>query len=148
MAVVRFSPTRSSLDTTKIRGNGQDAGKMLLSIEARIGELLPSEEETRKTGAPGGAHRTLPDEFGDNKNVRRHRAAQARTIARHPEAVAFADVCKKPRLGPVRELPNNVNQALPGRARGWDSRPTHWWSRAPQARSLSSAGDACTDDNS
>ena len=63
--------------------DGQDAGKMLLQIEARIGEILPSVEETRRTGAGGHGvgHRTLPDEFGDNDRQRRHKARTARTIA-------------------------------------------------------------------
>jgi len=70
--------------------DGQDAGRMLLTIEARIGQLLPDEEEARKThgGKSSGHHRTLPDEFGDDAQHRKYRARQARTIARHPEAVA------------------------------------------------------------
>ena len=56
---------------------------MLLQIEARIGELLPPAEETRKTGDGGHwvGHRTLPDEFGDDERQRKHKAHTARTIA-------------------------------------------------------------------
>lgn len=69
--------------------DGQEAGTMLLAIEARIGELLPSEEEAMKThgGKLSGYHRTLPDEFGDDERHRKYRSHIARAIARHPEAV-------------------------------------------------------------
>ncbi len=33
--------------------DGQEAGEMLLDIEARIGELLPPREEALKTASPG-----------------------------------------------------------------------------------------------
>jgi len=55
--------------------DGQEAGEMLLDIEARIGELLPSAEEAIKTPV------TRPTGIGH------HRAIQARAIKNHPEIV-------------------------------------------------------------
>ncbi len=55
--------------------DGQDAGEMLLDIEARIGELLPSPEEAIKTPV------TRPT------GITHHRAIQARAISKHPEIV-------------------------------------------------------------
>lgn len=69
--------------------DGQDAGRMLLTIEARIGELLPSAEAHRGQRTDHGQFdKTLPAELGDNARKRTRRAQAARTIARHPEAVA------------------------------------------------------------
>lgn len=73
--------------------DGQDAAEMLLDIEARIGELLPPVEVTRRTGrgvserntrgqaTKGCAVKTLPD--GINKK----KAFQSRRIAENPEIV-------------------------------------------------------------
>lgn len=63
-------------------------GEALLAVEARIGELLPSEEDAqRRTGLPKGTT-VIPRELGDKENTRKKRAHVARAIARHPEAVA------------------------------------------------------------
>jgi hypothetical protein len=66
----------------KTLADGQEAGEMLLEIEARIGELLPavsiSEHRDMDTGR---AKKTLPDEIGFRQ------AHTARTIARNPEIV-------------------------------------------------------------
>jgi len=70
--------------------DGQDAGKMLLAIESRIGELLPTTKEMdqerakRKSGLPRSASigSLRPQGVGEV------RARTARAIARNPEAVA------------------------------------------------------------
>lgn len=72
--------------------DGQDAGKALLMIEARIGELLPSsrDEERGLAGVHGPRQgrgkfeRQLPEGL-NRKGIQR-----ARAIAKHPEAVAEA----------------------------------------------------------
>jgi len=71
--------------------DGQDAGKALLMIEARIGELLPSEEEaqsaagkygrSKQTGKPGVPKFEAPP-------MERHKRTIARAIASHPAEVA------------------------------------------------------------
>jgi hypothetical protein len=62
--------------------DGQDAGVMLLNIEARIGELIESVPEREKKAAAGRGERSLPVEV----NKDRSKAAQA--IHRNPAAVA------------------------------------------------------------
>ena len=62
--------------------DGQDAGELLLDIEARIGELLPSAEDARKTAFTGKERQKRP-EWIDGK-----KAHQARTIKAHPDIVA------------------------------------------------------------
>ena len=69
---------------TKTLADGQQAGKMLLAIEGRIGELLPSMDEVRRKG--GSRRSAYPDGYGGDKG--RHRAQKARAIADNPEAVA------------------------------------------------------------
>lgn len=59
--------------------DGQDAGEMLLNIEARIGELLP--EDARHLPQKGDAGKRLPDD------ISWRRAAKSRTIHRNPAAV-------------------------------------------------------------
>jgi hypothetical protein len=61
--------------------DGQDAGEMLLDIEARIGELIESVPEREKKAAAGRGERSLPVEV----NKDRSQAAQA--IHRNPAAV-------------------------------------------------------------
>jgi hypothetical protein len=63
--------------------DGQEAGEMLLDIETRIGELLPSPEEARKTQSPSSPkeRRKRPDGMTDK------RARASRDIAYHPEVV-------------------------------------------------------------
>jgi len=73
--------------------DGQDAGKALLAIETRIGELLPSVEEVQRTGKGGsrrqpdgslrrgGSQRVLPE------GIKTHQAQRARAIASHPKEV-------------------------------------------------------------
>jgi hypothetical protein len=67
--------------------DGQDAGEWLLDVEAKIGELLPSiEETTRLKGgdrrSEGKHRRVLPD------GIHSRQAHQARTIKDNPEVVA------------------------------------------------------------
>jgi hypothetical protein len=70
--------------------DGQDLGEMLLDIEAKIGELLPSAEDNRKAGGKRGRaaqlgerlERVLPD------GITMHKAHQARAIKNNPEIVA------------------------------------------------------------
>ena len=66
--------------------DGQEAGKMLLAIEARIGELLPTAEEAARlsgqtAGKPRGGSSVLPREFGETVDQRSKKAHTARTIA-------------------------------------------------------------------
>lgn len=68
--------------------DGQDAGEMLLNIEARIGELLPSAEEAlrlggQKPGTPkgGGGSKVL------SPDMKSKQAQAARAIHRNPAAV-------------------------------------------------------------
>jgi hypothetical protein len=65
---------------------GQAIGRALLDVEARIGELLESAptHDVSKAGGPGKPppHARRPD------GVTQQRSLTARTIARHPEAVA------------------------------------------------------------
>ena len=66
--------------------DGQDAGRMLLTIEARIGELC------EPLHMPDGDRKS--EEFqrkrdtAENTGLNQYRRSAARTIARHPEAVA------------------------------------------------------------
>lgn len=66
--------------------DGQDAGEMLLDIEARIGELLPGREDAqklgRKIGKTPGVSKVLPE------GITRYTAKSARIIAENPEIVA------------------------------------------------------------
>ena len=63
--------------------DGQDAGEMLLDIEARIGELLPSREEVRASQNQGlKQKRILPDGM-DWK-----RSSASRAIKENPAIVA------------------------------------------------------------
>lgn len=71
--------------------DGQDAGEMLLEIEKRIGELLPSEQEIRaavgknQKGIPvssrNGGSKLLPE------GMTRNRIHQSRSIANNPKIV-------------------------------------------------------------
>jgi len=63
--------------------DGQDAGKALLMIEARIGELLPSPDATYKASrVPSGkGQRSLPGKMTPQQ------AHRARAIAHHPHEV-------------------------------------------------------------
>ncbi len=68
----------------KTLADGQDAGKMLLAIEGRIGELLPA--------VPNGDRKT--DRFqnlaedAEKTGLTQPQRSNARTIARHPTEVA------------------------------------------------------------
>ena len=70
----------------KTLADGQDAGKMLLAIEARIGELLPETDRAGRSTTPDSSgkrhHAEMPDE------ISKRQRDSARAIARHPEAVA------------------------------------------------------------
>ena len=71
--------------------DGQDAGEMLLNIEARIGELLPAVEEARKIGTSQGraiADGKLERSTARPEGITDKRAHYARTIHRNPAAVA------------------------------------------------------------
>jgi len=71
--------------------DGQDAGKALLMIEARIGELLPSEEEAQSAaGKYGRSKQTGKLGVPEFKAppMERHQRTTARVIASHPAEVA------------------------------------------------------------
>jgi len=79
-------PLAQEEKTAKLK-DGQDAGKALLMIEARIGQLLPRPEETRpalpgkKTGRFEAGKKRLPE------GIDSHQAHRARAIASHPQEV-------------------------------------------------------------
>lgn len=69
--------------------DGQDAGELLLDIEDRIGNLLPSAEEARSTSrSPRDDRGRIMSMKRLPKDMTHKRAHQARTIARHPDIVA------------------------------------------------------------
>ena len=82
--------------------DGQDAGRMLLDIEAKIGELLPPVEDIRR--AIGNGQKGIPVDSTERgtieypKELNLHKRHMARAIANHPEAVA-------------EKKPNTVKQA-------------------------------------
>ena len=60
---------------------------MLLAIEGRIGELLPSAEEARRlSGGPVGQPRTTPRQVLPD-GISSKQALKARTIANNPDVV-------------------------------------------------------------
>lgn len=73
--------------------DGQEASEMLLDIEARIGELLPSREESLKMGGKRGGiqarRRTgrLESPSPLPEGITHHHASQARKIAENPDVV-------------------------------------------------------------
>jgi hypothetical protein len=74
----------------KTLADGQEAGEMLLEIEARIGELLPSAEEGKRlttTGSPRGKAGQMKPEKVLPDGINSKQAHTARTIARNPEIV-------------------------------------------------------------
>lgn len=59
-----------------------------MAIEGRIGELLPTPEEARKLGGKRGGEITAGRQaLPVHEGLHDQKAFQARTIARHPEAV-------------------------------------------------------------
>ena len=71
--------------------DGQDAGELLLDIEARIGELLPSAEEAQKLSHKiprSGLPRSGPHQKVLPEGITERKAHQARTIKAHPDIVA------------------------------------------------------------
>ena len=74
--------------------DGQDAGKALLMIEARIGELLPSAEDAQRGGKLKGIPKKEWATRGDLKvlphGISTKQAHRARAIASHPAEVAEA----------------------------------------------------------
>lgn len=71
--------------------DGQDAGEMLLNIEARIGELLPPVEDARRIGKSEGGKRRQGQDVpltARPEGMEEKQAYYARTIHRNPEAVA------------------------------------------------------------
>jgi len=70
--------------------DGQEAGEMLLDIEARIGELLPSVKESLQAGGRigGKIRQGKPSPMRVRpEGITEHRATHARAIAAHPEIV-------------------------------------------------------------
>ena len=70
--------------------DGQDAGEMLLDIETRIGELLPSAEEAMKTGRKEGSKirdGKLKTSSARPPEISPHRAKNSRAISRNPAIV-------------------------------------------------------------
>lgn len=69
--------------------DGQDAGEMLLNIEAKIGELASQIPQVQAPGGKGAGRvpSGLPAKH-DRLGLAQHRMKQSETIHRHPEAVA------------------------------------------------------------
>ena len=70
--------------------SGQKAGEMLLDIEARIGEMLPSNEEIARQRSEQYKGRPLTKQKGLKQRpegLTVLRAHQARAISKHPEIV-------------------------------------------------------------
>jgi hypothetical protein len=61
--------------------DGQDAGKALLMIETRIGQLLPTAEKAQKTSLSGGGKAKRQE------GISLQQAHRARAIAAHPKEV-------------------------------------------------------------
>lgn len=66
--------------------DGQDAGEMLLTIEASIGELVDGIEKKIVRTTPHGSTSALPEEIAGDRNQKKRRNATA--IHRNPSAVA------------------------------------------------------------
>jgi len=70
--------------------DGQEAGELLLDIEARIGELLPSDEEILKLRSEQYKGRPVLQQAGLTqrpKEITHKRAVYARAISKHPDIV-------------------------------------------------------------
>jgi hypothetical protein len=83
-AIVSKLPNLPMIEEQKKKtlADGQDAGKMLLAIEARIGELLPDPNKALSTSLSGGGKAKRPE------GIKSKQAFHARTIAGHPTEVA------------------------------------------------------------
>lgn len=77
--------------------DGQDAGEMLIRIEARIGELarkIPQEQKGTRAGKKSS--KVNPKAISDSKNkhekigISKSRMHSAETISNHPEAIEEA----------------------------------------------------------
>jgi len=68
--------------------DGQDAGRMLLTIEARIGELLDTPDYYQGKGLRKGEKAKEISKHREGLGISNKQTKHARTIARHPEAVA------------------------------------------------------------
>lgn len=97
--VSEYSKVLKETDTSR-----QDAGKALLMIEARIGELLPSPQQAIRGEGKGlglgggkGKAKVLPE------GISGHQAQRARAIAAHPAEVAEV----------IREAMKNLLQLTP-----------------------------------
>lgn len=74
----------------KTLADGQDAGKMLLAIEGRIGELLPTAEEGRRIGVSEAAairDGKLERSTARPEGIGEKQAFNARIISNNPDAV-------------------------------------------------------------
>lgn len=73
--------------------DGQEIGEMLLDIEARIGQLLPSREEAKKIGGIRGGKARQGRTYRDTpesplpEGITHKRASASRKISEHPEIV-------------------------------------------------------------
>ena len=69
--------------------DGQEAGEMLLDIEARIGELLPSEHDAQATmkGQPAFTSKERAGAVWKKMGIPQKRATDARNISKHPDIV-------------------------------------------------------------
>jgi len=94
-AVSAYRSLISKLDTlpmseeqkAKTLRDGQDAGKMLLAIEARIGELSYAEPRIPPIGAGRGTRASGEPPKHERLGLKRDQMKAAQTIAANPEAV-------------------------------------------------------------
>jgi len=84
--IARLDDLPLSLEEKESRlRDGQDAGRALLTIEARIGELYKAIPDRMK---PKGSSVTKKEEIaGDNKSAKRKHFEQAKIISEHPAEV-------------------------------------------------------------
>jgi len=68
--------------------DGQDAGEMLLDIEAKIGELYESAPHADRPGRPGGSPGSTKHDIAPKASPERQRMHKAVEVHRNPAAVA------------------------------------------------------------
>ncbi len=98
--------------------DGQEAGGMLLDIEARIGELLPEQGENLKTYPRGEKGQTIKPGAGDAPRgitgISHKRAGVAKAISKHPEIVERVKAQAKENPAVIIETVRETKKFLDG----------------------------------